>query len=115
MQVFKDVQAPSGITVRYAMKANPTAEILRVFNKKRAHFDASTFNEVYRAIEGPAKIPGDKIRLTSKEVQSPENLIYLARHDVKYTACSIEQLKTYGEAFGRGEVGRELGIRFSIG
>lgn len=115
LRIFKDVPSPSGITVRYAMKANPTAEILRVFDREGAHFDASTFNEVYRAIEGPAGISGSNIRLTSKEVQSFEDFRYLANHRVKYTACSLRQLKTYGEAFQRGEVDGEIGIRFNVG
>jgi diaminopimelate decarboxylase len=119
LRSFKSVPAPFGITVRYAMKANPTAEVLRVLHgedgSNGAHFDASTFNEVFRAIAGPAKIPGDKVRLTSKEVQSPDNLQYLASQGVKYSACSIEQLRTYGEACRRGDVGKEVGIRFNVG
>src|SRR5712664_807572 len=42
---FLDIPAPFGLTVRYAMKANPTRSILQLFNGMGAHIDASTYNE----------------------------------------------------------------------
>src|SRR6185369_3302245 len=35
-------RAPFGLTVRYAMKANPLAAILRVFDARGVHIDASS-------------------------------------------------------------------------
>ena len=123
MQQFLNIPAPrGGLIVRYAMKANPHSAILSLFsgqNGMGAHLDASTFNEVYRAIEGPARIPGYKIRLTSEEVLYPgkrhpgdieDKIGYLADHDVLYSASSLAQLRTYGEA----RPGTEVGIRFNI-
>jgi diaminopimelate decarboxylase len=107
---FQKIRAPYGLIVRYAIKANSNGAILRFYNKLGAHFDASTFNECVRLIEG-AGISGNKIRLTSQEVQSEENLHYLTKKSVLYTACSLLQLETYGKALPNTEVG----IRFNIG
>ena len=106
---FLDIPAPFGLTVRYAMKANPTSSILQLFDGMGAHIDASTYNEVVRA--RAAGIKGEKIRLTSQEVQSSEQLDYLKEHNVLYTACSLRQLDTYGQH----APGEEVGIRFNIG
>jgi diaminopimelate decarboxylase len=106
---FLDIPAPFGLTVRYAMKANPTRSILQLFESKGAHIDASTFNEVVRAQD--AGIPGHRIRLTSQEVQTPERLDNLRESGVKYTACSLSQLDTYGSQ----APGSDVGIRFNVG
>src|SRR5436190_1261206 len=94
LEMFKAIPAPYGLVVRYAIKANSTAAIISLFNKNGAHFDASTLNECVRMIEG-SEIDGSKIRLTSQEVQSPEQLKYIAKNKILYTACSLLQLETY--------------------
>src|SRR5262245_35646139 len=51
--------APFGFTLRYAMKANPSRGILRVFRSLGLHIDASSDFEVERALEAgfaPAEI-----------------------------------------------------------
>jgi diaminopimelate decarboxylase len=53
---------PYGLTVRYAMKANPLAAILRIFDDSGIHIDASSGPEVERALR--VGIPGDHIMLT---------------------------------------------------
>jgi diaminopimelate decarboxylase len=110
LKLFQSISAPFGITVRYAIKANPTGAILSLLDKNGAHFDASTFNECARIIKGSG-IEGSKIRLTSQEVQSPENLKYIAKNKILYTACSLLQLETYGKALPNTEVA----VRFNIG
>lgn len=104
------IPAPFGLTVRYAIKANPTAAILNLFDKNGAHFDASTFNESVRIIKG-AGIEGKKIRLTSQEVLTEEKFKFIAKNGVLYTACSLLQLETYGKSLPD----TEIGIRFNIG
>ena len=42
--------AAFGLTVRYAMKANPLAAILRTFSNLGIHIDASSSYEAHRAI-----------------------------------------------------------------
>ncbi len=110
VEMFKSIPAPFGLTVRYAIKANSTAAILSLFNKKGVHFDASTYNECVRIIKGSG-IQGKKIRLTSQEVLSGEQLKYIAKNGVLYTACSLLQLETYRKELPHTEVG----IRFNIG
>ena len=55
-----------GLTVRYAMKACPNGSILKIFDKKGIHIDASSGFEVRRAIE--AGIPADHISLSTQEL-----------------------------------------------
>ncbi len=107
---FLKIPAPYGLIVRFAIKANPTAAILSLYKKMGIYFDASTINECTRAIKG-ADIEGEKIRLTSQEVQTPENLKFIAKNKIVYTACSLLQLLTYGEALP----GSEVSVRFNIG
>ncbi len=110
LEIFKAIPAPYGLIVRYAIKANSTAAIISLFEKQGAHFDASTFNECSRLIKG-AGITGAKIRLTSQEVQSPEQLKFIAKNGILYTACSPLQLETYGKVMPNTVVG----VRFNIG
>src|SRR5215510_4699583 len=56
--------APFGFTLRYAMKANPSRGILRVFRDLGLHIDASSDFEVERATEA-GFAPGE-IQLTSQ-------------------------------------------------
>lgn len=107
---FAQIAAPFGLTIRYAVKANTTGAVVKLLDKLGAHFDASTFNEGVRLIKG-AQIDGSKISLTSQEVQSTEQLNFLKKNGVKYNACSLLQLETYGKLFPN----TEIGIRFNIG
>ncbi len=110
VKMFMDIPAPYGLVVRFAMKANSSAAILRLYDKMGVHFDASTFNECIRAMKG-AGILGGKIRLTSQEVQSKENIKFLVKHDILYTACSLAQLEVYGKTMP----GTDITVRFNIG
>ena len=84
--------APFGLKVRFAMKANPLAAILRVFNREGLHIDASSGYEVERAMA--ADIPASHIMLTSQQL--PDNLAELVKKGVKFNATSLHQLDTYG-------------------
>lgn len=57
-----------GLTVRYAMKASPNSAILKFFNSKGIHIDASSGYEVRRAIA--AGIPAENISLSTQELPS---------------------------------------------
>ena len=99
--------APFGFTLRYAMKANPSRGVLGVFRELGLHIDASSDNEVTRALR--AGFPPEAIQLTS-QMPSPQ----LAEHVVRgviYNACSLHQL----EAFGRVAPGREVSVRMNPG
>jgi diaminopimelate decarboxylase len=96
-----------GLTVRYAMKANPNRAFLELFRGLGLHIDASSDPEVDRAL-GAGFTP-ERIMLTS-QVPSPrlEEMVQLG---VLYNACSLFQLERFGRAFP----GREVTIRVNPG
>ena len=98
---------PYGLTVRYAMKALPNASVLRLFRDKGLHFDASSGFEAERALL--AGIAPELIQLTAQEL--PENLGDLVDRGVKFNACSLNQLRSYGERYPN----TELSIRVNPG
>ncbi|MDX9893757.1 MAG: diaminopimelate decarboxylase [Patescibacteria group bacterium] len=88
-----------GLTVRYAMKALPTAAILRIIDQAGLHIDASSQNEVERAMK--AGIKPSKIQLTSQEL--PHNMLHLLlQMGVKFNACSLRQLEAFGQLMKDG-------------
>ena len=91
-----------GLTVRYAMKANPNQNILRIFNKKGIKIDASSSYEALRAIK--AGIDPHNILLTSKLAPNIPSLTSLINSGVEYNACSLKQLENYGKVFPNSEV-----------
>lgn len=91
-----------GITVRYAVKANPNSTLVKIAERRGCHFDASTGFEARRLIR-KAGIPGHKIRLTAQQL--PDDLEDLVRnHGIHVTACSLHQLETYGRLFPETKV-----------
>ncbi|MGH7315226.1 MAG: diaminopimelate decarboxylase, partial [Candidatus Rokuibacteriota bacterium] len=99
--------APFGLTVRYAMKANPSRGILTLFRDLGLHLDASSDFEVERALQ--AGFAPARVQLTS---QMPSRALeaHLAR-GVLFNACSLHQL----EEFGRLAPGRDLSVRVNPG
>ena len=99
--------APFGLTVRYAMKANPSRGVLELFRGLGLHVDASSDHEVERALR--AGFPAGWIQLTS---QMPSRRLgeHLAR-GVLFNACSLHQL----EAFGRAAHGQSVSVRMNPG
>jgi diaminopimelate decarboxylase len=71
-----------GLTVRYAMKACPNSSILKLFNKKGIHIDASSGYEVTRAMD--AGIPAENISLSTQEL--PQNFAELVNLGIKVNA-----------------------------
>lgn len=96
-----------GLTVRFAMKACPTAAVLRLFLSLGLHFDASSVYEVLRAMK--AGVPAEKISLSTQEL--PENFAEIIRLGIRFNACSLDQLERFGTAFPRARVG----VRFNPG
>jgi len=99
--------APYGLTLRYAMKANPSRGVLAIFHDLGLHIDASSDFEVERALR--AGFGPERIQLTS---QMPSRTLreHLAR-GVLFNACSLHQL----EEFGRLARGREVSVRVNPG
>ncbi len=96
-----------GLRVRYAMKANSTAEIIKLFNSMNVHFDASSSYEVKRLLM--IGIEPDKIQLTAQEL-APD-LKELVEKGVLFNACSLRQLETYGKLFP----GKRVCVRINPG
>jgi diaminopimelate decarboxylase len=101
------VPAPFGLTLRYAMKANPSRGILTLFRDLGLHIDASSDHEVERALRA-GFAPG-AIQLTS-QMPSRRLAEHVAR-GVLFNACSLHQL----ELFARTAPGRELAVRMNPG
>jgi diaminopimelate decarboxylase len=99
--------APFGLTLRYAMKANPSRGVLTLFRDLGLHVDASSDHEVERALR--AGFAPDAIQLTS-QMPSARVAEHAAR-GVRLNACSLHQL----ELFGRAAPGRELAVRLNPG
>jgi diaminopimelate decarboxylase len=89
-----------GLTVRYAMKANPNAAVLKLFLRLGLSIDASSDHEVERALRAGA--PPDRIQLTSQ--MPSRNLRAIVERGVRYTACSLHQLESFGRAFPGADV-----------
>jgi len=99
--------APFGLTVRYAMKANPSRGVLTLFRDLGLHVDASSDFEVERALR--AGFRPDAVQLTS-QMPSRRLAEHVAR-GVRFNACSLHQLAE----FGRVASGHEVSVRMNPG
>lgn len=99
-----------GLTVRFAMKACPNAAVLQTFDRMGLHIDASSGYEVRRAVA--AGVDPSRISLSSQ--QTPHDLADLLALGIKFNACSLKQLRSYGEV-KRGDRTDQLGLRFNPG
>ena len=96
-----------GLTARYAMKACPNKNILSLFDSMGLHIDASSGHEVRRAVA--VGIAPEKISLSAQEI--PQDLGELLDLGIHFNACSLKQLKAFGELKRGGSVG----VRFNPG
>lgn len=93
-----------GHDVRYAMKANPNVNILKIFNKKGIKIDAASEYEVQRAIA--AGYQGKDIHISAQEF--PRDMQFLLDHDVEFIATSLEQIHRYGALNSGGSIGLRI-------
>lgn len=96
-----------GLTVRFAMKACPTAAVLRLFHRKGLHIDASSGWEVRRALR--AGFEPSRLSLSTQEL--PADIAELLALGIEVNACSLHQL----ERLGAAAPGRAVGLRFNPG
>ena len=108
-QAQKALQFPNayGLTARYAMKALPTAAVVRILNRAGLHIDASSGFEAERAMR--AGVPSAHIQITAQ--QMPGNLKALVDKGVLFNACSLQQLRAFGQIYP----GREISVRVNPG
>ncbi len=90
-----------GHDVRYAMKANPNVNILKLFNKKGLKIDAASEYEVKRAIS--AGFDGKDIHISAQEF--PVDMQFLLDNNVEFIATSLDQITRYGELNSGGNIG----------
>lgn len=86
-----DLRLPFGLTVRYAVKANPHPEIIKLLAAQGLQFDASSSYEVAQLLE--QGIPGSSISLSSQ--QPAHNLAALVEAGVLFVATSMHQLELF--------------------
>ncbi len=98
-----------GLTARYAMKACPNSNILRLFQSMGLKIDASSIYEARRAIA--AGISAADISLSTQEFPEDEALEELVDQGMSVNACSLYQLDRYGTLFK----GSQVGLRFNPG
>jgi len=98
---------PYGLTVRYAMKANPRPEILKLFDNLGLEIDASSEYECLDAIA--VGINPAKILLTSQQL--PRDIRKTIGTGVKFTATSLHQLEEYGKV----ATGTSVSVRLNTG
>lgn len=96
-----------GLTVRYAMKACPNRNVLRIFSDMGLHFDASSGFEVRRALA--AGIPAAHISLSAQEL--PGDLSALLDLGIVFNATSLQQIHSVGAQ----HPGSDIGLRFNPG
>ena len=92
------------------MKACPNAAVLQTFDRLGVHVDASSGFEVSRAVA--AGVDPKRISLSSQEL--PHNLEQLLDLGIMFNACSLRQLRAFGE-LRRGDRSEQLGVRFNPG
>ena len=95
------VPAPYGLTIRYAMKANPYPQVLETLRQQGIKIDASSGYEAAEAIEQGFQ-PSD-ISLTGQQLA--HNLRELVEQGIEFNATSLRQLEEYGKLFPATEVG----------
>jgi diaminopimelate decarboxylase len=86
-----ELSLPYGLTVRYAMKANPHPDIIHDFAALGLHFDASSSYEAALLLN--LGVTGESISLSSQ--QPAHNLEQLLQAGVRYVATSLHQLTLY--------------------
>ena len=101
------MRAPYGFTLRYAMKANPSREILALFRDLGLHIDASSDWEVERAVR--AGFAPSRIQLSSQMPSA--RIAEHVREGVRLNACSLHQLET----IGRSAPGHTIAVRMNPG
>jgi diaminopimelate decarboxylase len=107
METMKKFPAPFGLFPRYAMKACPTRAILKLIAGEGIGIDASSGFEIDRALR--AGVDPTTISLSSQEL--PADFDRWIEKGVKMNACSISQLRRYGEKFPN----TWIGVRFNPG
>jgi diaminopimelate decarboxylase len=107
--LLKRLPSAFGHTIRYSLKACPSAAIIRLFDTMGVHFDASSVWEVARAVR--AGVAPDRILLTAQEADFNSLLIDFLERGLYFDAGSLQQLALYSKA----RPGTAVSIRINPG
>jgi diaminopimelate decarboxylase len=102
---FMNFPSTFGHSVRYAMKANPQKNILKIFGQEGLLIDASSDFEAMRAIS--AGIATENIQISSQELWN--HMQELVEKWVFFVATSLHQLESFWKLFP----GKSCGIRIN--
>ena len=94
-QEFLAFPSAFGHTVRYAMKANPQRNILKIFDQEWLSFDASSDFEALRILS--AGVNPDKVQISSQELW--KHMQELVEKGVFFIATSLYQLEAFWKMF----------------
>jgi diaminopimelate decarboxylase len=112
--LLKGLPSAFGHTIRYSLKACPSAAIIRVFDSEGVQFDASSVWEVVRAVR--AGVAPDRILLTAQEADfNGRELPEMIAAGLKFDAGSLHQLARYGQAFPGTSVSVRINPGFGSG
>lgn len=89
------------ILLRYAVKANPHEQILKIFKEVGLHFDASSEYEAQRLLS--SGISADKICLNSQ--QPPKDMSKILASGLNFVATSFHQLELAKQSGHKGNIG----------
>src|SRR5579859_5669789 len=107
-KALTELRLPYGLTVRYAMKANPHPEIIRIVAAEGLQFDASSSYEAAQLLE--QGIAGKSVSLSSQ--QPAHNLPELLKADIVFVATSMRQLELFVAVDGHPKT---VGLRVNPG
>jgi diaminopimelate decarboxylase len=96
VEYLRALPSAFGHTIRYSIKANPSAAVIRLFDSMGTHFDASSVYEVQRAVR--AGVDPAKILLTAQEAVFDRTLLDLVNAGLHFDAGSLHQLAEFGKA-----------------
>lgn len=99
ISTLKSVEFENGLTVRYAVKANPFPAIIKQMHEAGLYFDASSSYEASELLA--LGIPGENISLSSQQLA--HNLPELLLAGVQFVATSLHQLEAFLATPGRGD------------
>lgn len=109
VEYLRSLPSAFGHTIRYSIKACPSAAIIRLFDTMGTHFDASSVWEVLRAVR--AGVDPAKVLLTAQEAVFDQTLVDLLDAGLNFDAGSLHQL----EQFGRVRPGSAVSVRINPG
>lgn len=90
-EMLRNLNLENGLNVRYAVKANPHPEVIKILSDIGIEFDASSSYEADYLLENG--ISADKISLSAQ--QTAHNLAELVEKGVIYNATSLNQLNQF--------------------